>query len=100
MVNPVITPMIIAARIRRYVNRFENAGATDARGAKTLQSLGLDNGFLFNRLLANNVFIEASPGYFYVSRENFMKYRQKRRTRALYILTAIMVVLVISYLFL
>ncbi len=100
MVNPVITPMIIAARIRRYFSRFENAGATDPRGAKTLQSLGLDGGFLFNRLLTNKVFIEASPGYYYVSRENFMKYRLKRRTRALYVLTALLFVIAISYLFL
>ena len=83
MVNHVFAPMIIAARIRRYFGRFENAGAVSADKAKTLQSLGLDDSILFRRLLRNKVFIESHPGHYYVVKENFKRYQSLRRVKVL-----------------
>jgi hypothetical protein len=99
MVNPVITPMVIAARIRRYFSRFENAGAVNPESAQTLTSLGLNDGILFRRLLRHGVFIEHKPGSYYVSRASYERYRAARRFKAAAILGGIVIIfVVISYL--
>lgn len=98
MVNHVFAPMIIAARIRRYFGRFENAGAVSAEKAKTLQSLGLDDGILFRRLLRNKVFIESHPGHYYVVEENFKRYQSLRRVKVLALTGGLVVCIVtLSY---
>jgi hypothetical protein len=86
MVNPFISPMVIAATIHKYFSRFENAGATSSGTSKTLQSLGLNSGILFNRLVSNSVFIETAPGKYYVIRENYDRYRAQRKRKAFLIL--------------
>jgi hypothetical protein len=96
MVNPLVSPMVIAAKIHKYFRRFENAGATQADKSKTLLSLGLHEGLLFNRLIRNRVFIESAPGYYYVSRENYDRYRSVRRRRAFIILGGLVLFLVLA----
>jgi len=91
--------MVIAAKIHKYFSRFENAGATSSDNSKTLQSLGLHGGLLFNRLLQNDVFIETSPGNFYVNRANYEKYRARRKKRVVMILGVItLTFLIMSFL--
>jgi hypothetical protein len=86
MVNPIFTPMIIAAKIHKYFSRFENAGATSSELSKTLQSLGLHGGMIFNRLVRNGVFIETTPGSYYVNREIYNRFRAQRRRKAFLIM--------------
>jgi hypothetical protein len=98
MANPFTSPMVEAARIKKYFTRFENAGAVNPENAKTLQSLGLDGGFLFNRLIHSEVFIETSEGVYYINRQNYEKFKSARRLKALVIVGGIvLLVLVISY---
>jgi hypothetical protein len=96
----VITPMVVAARIRKYYRRFYNAGATEAGNAKSLQSLGLHSSHIFKKMLLNQVFIETTPGYYYVSSDNYNKFRLKRRTRALAIASVMILALMLFYVFL
>lgn len=96
----VITPMVVAAKIRKYYRRFHNAGATEAGKAKSLQSLGLHSSYIFKKMVLNQVFIETSPGFYYVSSDNYGKFRLKRRTRALAIASVMILVLMLCYIFL
>jgi hypothetical protein len=100
MVNPVITPMVIAARMKKYFRRFENAGAISPETSRTLKSLGLQGGILFNKLLRNGVFIEQTPGMYYVSRLNYEKYKSARRFRVVAILGGIIIIIVVISIFL
>lgn len=95
MVNPVTTPMVIAARIKKYFTRFENAGAINPESARTLKSLGLHEGFLFSKLLRNGVFIESMPGSYYVSRPQYQKYKSLRRMRAATIIGGMVIVIIV-----
>ncbi|NVO19015.1 MAG: hypothetical protein HXX13_04910 [Bacteroidetes bacterium] len=99
MVNPVIAPMVIAAKIHKYFSRFENAGATSPETSKTLQSLGLHEGLLFNRLLRNGVFKESSQGKYYVNRHNYDKFRVQRKRKALLIMGGVVTVFLIISIF-
>jgi len=95
MVNPITLPLVIAAKIHKYFSRFENAGATSSETSKTLQSFGLDNSILFKRLLRKGIFIQATPGNYYVSRANYDKFRAKRRVNIFLILGIIVLALLI-----
>jgi hypothetical protein len=98
MANPITSPMIIAAKMHKYFFRFENAGATSPEKSKTLESLGLHGGILFNRLLNEGVFIETSPGNYYVNSMNYDKYRAKRKKKVVMILGVVtLTFLALSY---
>jgi hypothetical protein len=102
MANPLFTPMVIAAKIHKYFSRFENAGAISSETSKTLVSLGLHGGLIFNRLIRKGVFIEAAPGKYYVSRSTYDKYRTQRKRTAILVMSGILitfVVVMVSYFF-
>lgn len=94
MVNPVVTPMVVAAKIKKYFRRYEEAGATSPESAKTLQSLGLHGGFLFHRLVRQGVFIETKKDFYYVSRERYESFKVQRRKKAMMILGIIVIVFI------
>ena len=100
MVPPSFLPAVVAAKMYKFVYRFENVGATDPSTAKTLQSQGLHGGLIFNRLVQNGIFIETSPGYYYLNKDKYLTYRTLRRKRMFYILAGLLIVLVIVTLFL
>jgi hypothetical protein len=98
MVNPVVAPMVVAAKIKKYYRRFEEAGATNPESAKTLQSLGLHGGFLFNRLIRNGVFVETGGERYYVISEKYRSFKIQRRKKAMMIMGIIILVfLAVSY---
>ena len=92
MVNPIFSPMIIAAKIHKYFSRFENAGATSPGTSKTLQALGLHNGLIFKRLLRNGVFVEVTPGKYFVSRTTYNNFREQRKRNVFLILSGILLI--------
>jgi hypothetical protein len=100
MVPPSFIPAVVAAKMHKFVYRFENAGATNPTGAKTLQSQGLHGGLIFNRLLRNGIFIETLPGFYYLNKDKYLTYMTMRRKRMLYILAGLLLVVVIVTLFL
>ena len=96
MLSRYIIPMVIAARIRKYFTRFENAGALDYGNARSLQSLGLDKTILFSRMLRNQVFVESTPGTYYVVPENYLKFKSLQKKKFLLITAVFLLVLVIT----
>lgn len=99
MVNYLFTPMIIAARIHKYFFRYKNAEATHPGNPRTLKSLGLDAGLIFDKLVRNEIFIETSPGCFYVNVDNYQRYKSQRRARALLMLAALLLLVAINLVF-
>ena len=96
MLSRYIIPMVVAARIQKYFTRFENAGALDPANAKSLQSLGLDRTILFSRMLRNQVFIESTPGKYYVVPENYLKFKSLQRKKLLLISAGLLLLLVFA----
>lgn len=90
---------IVAARIKRDINRFVKAEAFSEKSARTTEELGVRKGFLFNRLVNQGVFIETSGHRYYLHLENLAAYQQSRRRRALIALAIILVTVLILYLF-
>ena len=88
-------PMIIA-KTRRIFRRFEDAGATSPRDAKTLEELGVFHGLIFKKLLRQGVIIEASPQRYYLSHEIKLEYNQGRKTRIKILLLVVAVIIIIA----
>jgi len=76
-----MTAAVIAMRQNRYMNRFAEAGATDAEHAATLEALGSRQSWIFRRMVRQGVFVDCGQARFYMdvaaSRE-FVRRRRKR----------------------
>lgn len=99
MTLPDFIPVVTTLKIRKYVQRFFNAGATSPERTKTLVSQGLHGGPIFDKLLRSRVFFETSPGYYYVDLTNFRRFLLIRRSRIIAIVAGLLVIsVVVSYL--
>jgi len=96
MLSRFIIPMVNAARIQKYFTRFESAGALDSGNARSLQSLGLDKTNLFFRMLRNQVFVESTPGSYYVVPENYLKFKSLQKKKLLLITAGVLLALVFT----
>jgi hypothetical protein len=98
-VAPFIPPMvaaIVVARIRKIVQRFREAGAVSWQTARRPEELNIQKRLLFQRLVQKSVLIDAGDGRYFLHEENYLTYRKNRRSRALFILV---IVLLIMYFF-
>ncbi len=89
-------PALPVFRIRKYVSRFSNAGATIPERAKTLQSQGLENSSLFNKLVRNGVFIETSAGRYYLDVIRYHRYRLVQLNKVIIITAGLLLISVVS----
>jgi len=69
----------IAGKQNRYMRRFEDAGVTDAAGARTLEELGCRPSFVFRGLVRRRVFVEAPGNRFYIDLERAEAFRSRRQ---------------------
>jgi len=99
MVNFLFSPMIIAARMNKYFFRYKNAEATHPGNAKSLKSLGLDAGLIFDKLVKNEVFVETSPGAYYVNEDNYQRLKTQRRAKAFLVIAALLLLVAINLVF-
>jgi hypothetical protein len=96
MAKYLFLPMIIAARMHKYFFRFKDAGATNPGNPRTLKSLGLDIGPLFDKLVRNEIFIETSPGLYYVNENKYRKYKYQRLSKVLIVSSFLFLLFVFS----
>lgn len=87
---------IIAARIRKDIRKFEDAGAVSPATSRTTEELGVRRGLVFHRLLKRGVFIETAQNTCYLNRENLAQYHKVRRNRILVFL--VLIILIIGWL--
>lgn len=97
---PVISPApMIIAKTRRIIRRFENADATSAQNARTLEELNLRHGLILRRLLRKEVVVEASSQRYYLNREHLLNYENSRKTRMKAVLVIIAVILIFAMIY-
>jgi hypothetical protein len=84
--------VIIAAKRRRMIRRFREAGATQPEFACRPQDLGLSRSWLFERMVDRGVFVLVADGRFFLDEAAAQQWRQGRRARAVIALVIFLVI--------
>jgi hypothetical protein len=92
----VMVAIIVAAKFKKLVNKFIDAGVTTPKAAKTLEVLNIRPGLMFKRLMNRGVIIESGPERYYLNEENLVEYHQKRRFRILIFLGIIIILILLD----
>jgi hypothetical protein len=78
--------MLLVAKQSRYLRRFSAAGAVAAPNAKTLRELHLRDSRSFRRFVRRGLFVETTPGRYYLEPGRAEAFKRRRRTQALWVL--------------
>ena len=89
------TSVAMAAKRRRFVNRFDERQACSPESARTLVELELPESRLLSRLQKAGVVVPMAGGRYYLNRERLREYRAARRRRALTVLVLAAVAVVV-----
>lgn len=89
---------VILGKERRMVARFVAVGATSRETARTLEQVGVPHGLILHRLENRAVVRHAPPDRYYVDQESWAAVRRSRR-RAVSVLGAILLALLLALLF-
>jgi hypothetical protein len=84
-----ILPVSVAARGRRIVRKFQEAGAERPDRARTLAELGLGDTHLASRLERAGVLVTADGERYFLSADGLARWRRRRN---IYVLIALAVV--------
>ena len=74
---------IVAGKQEAYLRRFREANATDVGQAKSLEELACSRSVVFQGLVDQGVFVEASPGQYYLDVEAAESLASRRRKAVL-----------------
>jgi hypothetical protein len=89
---------VMRKRERDIRRAFNQAGATDAASARSLEEIGVEENRAFSRLKSHDVIRESSPGCFHFDEEKWESVRSTRLKLALSMLAAFaLVLLVVMY---
>ena len=94
---PLFIPLIMVARRRRIVRKFEEAGADRPERARTPEELGVNGSRHVPSLARSGVLVPADDGRYYLSADGLARWNQRRNTRVL-IATSVSAVLVLAIL--
>jgi hypothetical protein len=92
-------PAIIAIKIRKITGRFKEHGAVTPDSALPLETIGVSKHFLLSRLIRRGVIMEGSQDKYYLNEENLALFNRNRRTKAVIVLT-LMIIAISIYLLL
>ncbi len=70
---------IVLRRERDMVNQYRGAGALSADAARDPGEVGVERGFIFDRLVSSAVLREASDGRYYLDEPSWVAMRRIRR---------------------
>ncbi len=82
-----------------YVRRFRDAGATSPDNAKTLEEIGCRDSWLFGRMIANGVFVQAGKGTYYMDEAIAEEFLRNRRNRVFVLAGVLLAAFLIWWLF-
>ena len=82
-VQPTFIPAIVAARRRRIVRKFEEAGADQPGRARTLEALGVRDTHLASRLIRAGVLATADGERYYLSADGLARWNRRRNAYVL-----------------
>lgn len=86
---------VIVARQNQYIRTFRKAEALSADRAIRPQDLGIHETWIFRRLVQRGVFVEATPGCYYLEEIAAEQFVRDRRFRALTFLGVVTVLFLI-----
>lgn len=81
---------VIVAKQNRLMRRFREAEATCPKTALTLEQMRCPDSWIFRRLMARGVFVEATPGRYYIDEAAADDFVRMRRARMLWILAVVL----------
>jgi hypothetical protein len=96
---PVFIVIIITVKIKKMIIQFQNSGTTSPQSAKTLDELNIRRRHLFQRLVRRGVFIEYSPGRFYLNEDNLDDYNRGKRMRMLIVVVVLIALILVDIYF-
>ena len=74
----------------KLMRRFREAGATSPPSARAPEDVGCRNSWIFRRLVARRVFVEAKPGRYYIDEMAADEFVRLRRARMLWALAVVL----------
>ena len=74
---------VIIRKEKDLVAHFRTSGAQSAESARTASELGVDDSFVWRRLLARAVIREARPGAYYLDEPSWEALNRSRRRMAI-----------------
>jgi len=90
--------LAIAVKTKKIIRRFRDSDSTSIWNAKTPEQLNLSRGFLFDRLVNQDVIVRVGNSRYYLREKNIIHYQTAKRKRLLLLLGILLLVFVI-YLF-
>jgi hypothetical protein len=96
-----IAPVLaVAARRRRILRQFQEAGADQPERARTLAELGVQESHVSDRLMRSGVLATADGARYFLSAEGLARWKRRRNAYVLTALGAVAVVVLALLLFL
>ena len=86
----------VVIRQNRYLGAFRQAGATSPSAARTLNDLHVRPSWIFRRMAARGVFLNAGADRWYMSESAATAFIRRRRTIAVCLLAVAVVVFVVA----
>ncbi len=90
---------VIAIRRKRLIRRFHEAGATDPDHAIRLEALGERRSWIFDQMIRHGVFRPIPDGRFFMDEGAAVDFLRRRRARALFLGTILVIVFLLLCLF-
>lgn len=81
---------VIVVVQNKLMRRFRQVGATSPASACAPEDIGCRNSWIFRRLAARRVFVEAKPGRYYIDEMAADEFVRMRRARMLWILAVLL----------
>jgi hypothetical protein len=82
----------VVIKQNEYMRKFRNAGAVDAKTARTLAELGVKSGPIFRKMQGQDVFRPGrAPETFYMDASAAEEFVQARRRRTFYLMLLVIV---------
>jgi hypothetical protein len=88
---------VIVIRRKQLVRGFREAGAVDREHAASLEQLCQRRSWIFDQMVRHGVFIETDPGQFFMDEQAAEEFLSERRTRALIVGGALLLILVVIW---
>jgi hypothetical protein len=88
--------IMIVAKFKKLIRKFQESGTTSPKTAKTLQELRINPRFMFNRLVRRGIINEAGSGRYYLNESGLDNYNQSRKIRVIIVLAIIIILVLVG----
>lgn len=90
---------IVIHKQNELIRSFNQAGAVDAEHAIYINKYGIRRSYVFDRMVLRGVFVECEPGKFYIDNDTVPDFIKQRRSRVIIMLSLVLALIIVYYLF-